>query len=152
MWSSNISDEALERSLVYYHHLLNAPFYYIAVLASLVALACLACIVKLVMNPLKGMLFDGATLSELCSLLRRVQSISEADPIARPPARRKVLLLSGVSVYGSNFLAALSYLPKGASTGVVHSFKTRDALLTLASSNMIIAVRLSGLLRFGELH
>jgi hypothetical protein len=52
-----------------------------------------------------------------------------------------VLLLSGVSVYLSNFRAALDYLPKeGASAAVVDSFKTKDALLTLASSNMIIAV------------
>lgn len=65
MWSSNISEEALARSLAYYHHLLNAPAYYIATLAASVALACFACILKLILNPLKGMLFDGATLSEL---------------------------------------------------------------------------------------
>lgn len=52
-----------------------------------------------------------------------------------------MLLLSGLSVYGSNFRAALDYLPaEGASARVIDSFKTKDALLTLASSNMIIAV------------
>ncbi|ORY88835.1 Shr3 amino acid permease chaperone [Leucosporidium creatinivorum] len=120
MWSSNVSERALQTSLAYYHHLLRAPSFYVASLFGLVSLAILSCILKLILNPLKGMLFDGATL---------------------------MLLLSGVSVYLSNFRAALDYLPaEGASAAVVDSFKTKDALLTLASSNMIIAVSLTGVL------
>lgn len=52
-------------------------------------------------------------------------------------------MLSGVSVYMSNFRTALEYLPAegtAAASTLVESFKLKDALLTLASSNMIIAV------------
>lgn len=68
MWSSNVSERALQTSLAYYHHLLQAPPFYIASLFGLVSLAILSCIAKLILNPLKGMLFDGATLSELYRL------------------------------------------------------------------------------------
>lgn len=71
-------------------------------------------------------------------------SHSSLSPFHLPFDFSTVLLLSGVSVYLSNFRAALDYLPKeGASAAVVDSFKTKDALLTLASSNMIIAVSCS---------
>lgn len=68
MWSSNVSERALQISLAYYHHVLQAPPFYVISLFALVSLAILACVAKLILHPLKGMLFDGATLSALYQL------------------------------------------------------------------------------------
>ncbi|KAK4058284.1 hypothetical protein OIO90_000441 [Microbotryomycetes sp. JL221] len=124
MWSasSTIGPEALERSLAYYHQLINAPPYYMAGLAGAAGLALLSCSIKILLNPLKGMLFDGASL---------------------------MLMISGITAHMSNFRAALDYLPQQGSTldtSLVGTYKLRDALLTMASSNMIIAVTLTGVL------
>ncbi|KAM0788293.1 hypothetical protein ACM66B_001438 [Microbotryomycetes sp. NB124-2] len=126
MWSpsSTVTPEQLDKSLAFYHMLVNAPPLYWTVLTGAVGLALCACAIKVLLNPLKGMLFDGASL---------------------------MLMISGVSVYTSNFRAALDVLPKpgsNATTGMtlVESFRIKDALLTLASSNMIIAVTLTGVL------
>ena len=51
-------------SAAYYHKLLQAPPMYWGSLGLLVALSLAACAIKIIMNPLKGMLFDGATFSK----------------------------------------------------------------------------------------
>ncbi|KAK4051930.1 hypothetical protein OIV83_002635 [Microbotryomycetes sp. JL201] len=123
MWSpsSTVTPAQLDRSLAFYHMLVNAPPLYWTALAGAAGLALCSCAIKVLLNPLRGMLFDGASL---------------------------MLMISGLSVHTSNFRAALDYLPLPGTRvdSLVDSFKLKDALLTLASSNMIIAVTLTGVL------
>lgn len=60
----------------------------------------------------------------------------------RPLTISAVLLLAGVSVYVNNFVAALNFLPTASTYAFTHgdSHQVREALLTIASSNLIIAV------------
>ncbi|GAA6027894.1 hypothetical protein JCM8097_001769 [Rhodosporidiobolus ruineniae] len=135
------SPVAVATALRYYSHIYHAPPFFVTTLTSVAGIAVGAAIVKLVINPVAGMLFDGATL---------------------------LLLLSATSVYSANALAALRYLPldklvpgtpeakaileKIASGGtgknalLLEDVRLVEALQSIAASHMIIAVSLTGVL------
>ncbi|GAA5820610.1 hypothetical protein JCM10212_004096 [Sporobolomyces blumeae] len=126
-----VSRLAVDTSLQYYNNLYNAPPYYVSTLSLLAALALVAATTRLVLKPVSGLLFDGATL---------------------------LLLLSALSVYVSNVLAALRYLPlshdrlaspalpAAASLDSLAEVRLVEALQSVAASHMIIAVSLTGVL------
>ncbi|GAA5934172.1 Shr3p [Sporobolomyces koalae] len=121
-----VSSEAVATSLAYYSHLYHAPYFYVATLSTLAGSALAAATVRLILNPVLGLLFDGATF---------------------------LLLVSALSVYISNVLAALRYLPLSdltpayaASLDSLGQVRLTEALQSVAASNMIIAVSLTGVL------
>ncbi|SCV71101.1 BQ2448_2689 [Microbotryum intermedium] len=116
-----VSQASVDRALAYYSHLaLQSSAVYPLGLAALAGSALLSCLIKLSTNPLKGMLFDGASF---------------------------LLLASGLSVYASNVRTALAYLPGlGGTTTTTSQFRTTEALQSIAASNLIICVSLTGIL------
>ncbi|GAA6001826.1 hypothetical protein JCM5350_005022 [Sporobolomyces pararoseus] len=121
-----VSSHAVASSLAYYSHLYHAPKFYVATLSSLAGSALVASSIRLILNPVSGLLFDGATF---------------------------LLLVSALSVYISNVLAALRYLPLSqqppfstASLDSLGATRLTEALQSVAASNMIIAVSLTGVL------
>ncbi|GAA5831404.1 hypothetical protein JCM3766R1_001738 [Sporobolomyces carnicolor] len=121
-----VSSHAVATSLAYYSSLYHAPYFYVATLSTLAGGALIASAVRLVLNPVAGLLFDGATF---------------------------LLLVSALSVYISNVLAALRYLPLSelppfstASLDSLGQTRLTEALQSIAASNMIIAVSLTGVL------
>ncbi|GAA6005312.1 hypothetical protein JCM11491_002654 [Sporobolomyces phaffii] len=122
----DVSSHAVVTSLAYYSHLYHAPYFYVATLSTLAGAALASSAVRLVLNPVSGLLFDGATF---------------------------LLLVSAASVYISNVLAALRYLPLSqlppfstASLDSLGQVRLTEALQSIAASNMIIAVSLTGVL------
>lgn len=84
-------------------------------------------------------------------LLRARARSSRPEPESDScPSCHPVLLLSGASVYANNIRATLQILPTLESERAIDNYLTKEALLTLASSNLIIAVSLAadyGILR-----
>jgi len=64
-----VSSHAVATSLAYYSHLYHAPYFYVATLSSLAGLALAASSVRLLLNPVTGLLFDGATFRKLYELI-----------------------------------------------------------------------------------
>ncbi|GAA5852496.1 hypothetical protein JCM8547_002519 [Rhodosporidiobolus lusitaniae] len=137
-----IAPAQVASSLQYYTFVFHAPPFYVATLTSVAGLALAAATGKLILSPVNGLLFDGATL---------------------------LLLVSAFSVYTSNLLAALRYLPLSSlppgspasttaaliektSTGLTGALSNLgevrlvEALRVVAASHMIIAVSLTGVL------
>ncbi|GAA5913246.1 Shr3p [Sporobolomyces salmoneus] len=121
-----VGSHAVATSLTYYSHLYHAPPFYVATLSTLAGSALVASACRLILNPVSGLLFDGATF---------------------------LLLVSALSVYVSNVLAALRYLPLSklppvptASLDSLGVTRLTEALQSIAASNMIIAVSLTGVL------
>ncbi|GAA5875965.1 hypothetical protein JCM1840_006234 [Sporobolomyces johnsonii] len=127
----DVLPQSVATSLRYYSHIFHAPPFYITTLSSAAGVALVASGVKLVMNPVSGLLFDGATF---------------------------LLLASALSVYISNVLAALRYLPLdqqpafdqtsglGSALDNLGEVRLTEALQSVAASHMIIAVSLTGVL------
>ncbi|GAA5869521.1 hypothetical protein JCM16303_000498 [Sporobolomyces ruberrimus] len=121
-----VSSHSVATSLAYYSHLYHAPYFYVATLSTLAGSALAASAIRLILNPVSGLLFDGATF---------------------------LLLVSALSVYISNVLAALRYLPLSqlppfstAGLDQLGQVRLTEALQSIAASNMIIAVSLTGVL------
>ncbi|GAA5828312.1 hypothetical protein JCM11251_006190 [Rhodosporidiobolus azoricus] len=118
---------AVEAGLRYYSHIYHAPKFYVTTLTVAAVIALGGACLKLIMNPVTGMLFDGATL---------------------------LLVFSSITVYTSNVLAALRYLPldkltPGSPIPKLNSLgevRLVEALQSVAASHMIIAVSLTGVL------
>jgi hypothetical protein len=53
----------------YYSHIYNAPSFYVTTLTSVAGLAIGAAVLKIILNPVDGLLFDGATLCTFSFLL-----------------------------------------------------------------------------------
>ncbi|GAA6014129.1 hypothetical protein JCM10207_006105 [Rhodosporidiobolus poonsookiae] len=137
------ADEAVASALRYYAFIFHAPPFYVSTLTALAVIALVAAAIKLVLSPLSSKLFDGAIL---------------------------LLVLSSITVYTSNVLAALRYLPlshftAGASasealqkSGLASALDSLgqvrlvEALQSLASSHMILAVSLTGVLALQGAH
>ncbi|GAA5917315.1 hypothetical protein JCM6882_008970 [Rhodosporidiobolus microsporus] len=122
-----VPSAAVEAGLRYYSHIYHAPPFYVTGLSGAAAIALGAAALKLIINPVAGMLFDGATV---------------------------LLIFSSITVYTSNVLAALRYLPldqltPGSSVPKLNSLgevRLVEALQSVAASHMIIAVSLTGVL------
>ncbi|BGP14761.1 hypothetical protein JCM10213_004300 [Rhodosporidiobolus nylandii] len=140
LWQGpEIPPQGVAAALRYYSHIYHAPPFFVTTLTSMAGLALGAAGLKLVLNPVSGMLFDGATL---------------------------LLLTSALSVYSANVLAALRYLPLDRLTpgspardalektaglaGALDTFSGEvrlvEALQCVGASHMIIAVSLTGVL------
>ncbi|GAA5823448.1 hypothetical protein JCM3770_006040 [Rhodotorula araucariae] len=129
-----VAPDAVQTALRYYSHFYHAPPFYAATLTAVAAATILATVTKLALSPVDGLLFDGATL---------------------------MLLLSAVTVYTSNVLAALRYLPLDLlppasffpapidlhrAAGDIGEIRLVEALQSVAASHLIIAVSLTGVL------
>ncbi|GAA5910173.1 hypothetical protein JCM8208_006749 [Rhodotorula glutinis] len=134
-------DHAVANALRYYSQFYHSPPYYAGTLTAVAALTILSTVAKLALSPVEGLLFDGATL---------------------------MLLLSALTVYTSNVLAALRFLPldalppssffpsldpvttlahvKGVAGASLGPVRLVEALQSVAASHMIIAVSLTGVL------
>ncbi|GAA5969792.1 hypothetical protein JCM11641_008042 [Rhodosporidiobolus odoratus] len=135
----SVPPPAVAASLRYYSHIYHAPPLYVTTLTSTAGVALASAGIKLILNPVSGLLFDGATL---------------------------LLLISALSVYSANVLAALRYLPldhlkpgspalqalektSGGLGSALHNLgevRLVEALQSVAASHMIIAVSLTGVL------
>lgn len=148
----------------YYSQFYHSPPYYAGTLSVVAAITILSTVAKLVLSPVEGLLFDGATLSALASpSLSNSSPAPLADPILTPRPALAVLLLSALTVYTSNVLAALRFLPldalppssffpsvdpvttlarvKSVAGGNLGPVRLVEALQSVAASHMIIAVR-----------
>ncbi|BGP38819.1 hypothetical protein JCM10450v2_002773 [Rhodotorula kratochvilovae] len=129
-----VADQAVQTALRYYSSFYHAPPFYAGTLTAVAGATILATVFKLILSPVEGLLFDGATL---------------------------MLLLSALTVYTSNVLAALRYLPLDVlppssffpappalarAAGDIGEVRLVEALQSVAASHLIIAVSLTGVL------
>ncbi|KAL8276628.1 hypothetical protein RQP46_010977 [Phenoliferia psychrophenolica] len=119
LWSPEVVDSSFRSSLIWYSHFSGAGSWYLGTLGGLCGVAILSTIAKLIYAGVGGMLFDGATL---------------------------MLLSSALAVYTTNVHAALAFLPLQNPLTAPLDVTVTDALRSIASAHMVVAVSLTGVL------